>query len=135
MPVAVISGSTGTLSYIESDQIGTPRTAIDGTINAATWNWSPINDPFGETQADRVVGIESCGCRGRALMRRVGLNYNYFRDYDATTGRYVESDPIGLAGGISTYTYVQSHPCIPVRSFRTERSCELPLRNGDRCKF
>ncbi|MDF5946520.1 RHS repeat-associated core domain-containing protein [Pseudomonas aeruginosa] len=24
-----------------------------------------------------------------------GLHYNYFRDYDPETGRYVESDPIG----------------------------------------
>ena len=32
-----------------------------------------------------------------------GLNYNYFRDYDPTTGRYIESHPIGLGGGINTY--------------------------------
>ncbi|MFO2207069.1 RHS repeat-associated core domain-containing protein, partial [Pseudomonas aeruginosa] len=29
-----------------------------------------------------------------------GLHYNYFRDYDPETGRYVESDPIGLTGGL-----------------------------------
>jgi RHS repeat-associated protein len=37
--------------------------------------------------------------------------YNYFRDYDPAVGRYVESDPIGLAGGsYSTYSYAGSNP-------------------------
>ncbi|MEB3943540.1 RHS repeat-associated core domain-containing protein, partial [Pseudomonas aeruginosa] len=39
-----------------------------------------------------------------------GLHYNYFRDYDPETGRYVESDPIGLSGGVNTYGYVQGAP-------------------------
>lgn len=39
-----------------------------------------------------------------------GLNYNYRRDYDPGTGRYVESDPIGLSGGINTFAYLRDMP-------------------------
>ena len=47
---------------------------------------------------------------GQYYDQETGLHYNYFRDYDPSTGRYIESDPIGLDGGSNTYIYVVQNP-------------------------
>jgi hypothetical protein len=38
------------------------------------------------------------------------LHYNYYRTYDPGTGRYIESDPIGLNGGLNTFGYAFQRP-------------------------
>ena len=38
------------------------------------------------------------------------LYYNRYRDYDPVTGRYIQADPIGLAGGSNPYAYVLNNP-------------------------
>ena len=47
---------------------------------------------------------------GQYYDQETGQYYNYFRDYDSQTGRYVESDPIGLRAGVNTYSYVGNSP-------------------------
>ena len=80
----------------------------------------PIGDrwdssPFGDTVPDenpQAIGTFVFNLRfpGQYYDAESGLHYNYMRDYDPATGRYVESDPIGLKGGINTYTYVLGNP-------------------------
>jgi RHS repeat-associated protein len=47
---------------------------------------------------------------GQIYMAETGLNYNWSRDYDPLTGRYVESDPMGLIAGVNTYAYGLDNP-------------------------
>jgi RHS repeat-associated protein len=63
---------------------------------------------------------------GQYLDKETNLHYNYHRDYDSSLGRYVESDPVGLNGGLNTYAYVEADPLfesdpkglVPVKSTR-----------------
>ena len=40
------------------------------------------------------------------------MQYNYFRDYDSGTGRYLEFDLIGLSGGLNGYLYANAAPTV-----------------------
>jgi RHS repeat-associated protein len=121
VPVATLrpNGSTGCTTttvcvfYVHTDQLNAPRKNTNST-NALVWRWD--TDPFGTAtpnQNPTGVGTFVYNLRfpGQYYQAETGLNYNYFRDYDPQTGRYIESDPIGLAGrSYSTYAYVEGNP-------------------------
>ena len=59
------------------------------------------------------------------------MHYNYFRDYDPITGRYVESDPIGLGGGLNTYSYGDGDPVVTTDAFGLDTAmCTRNLKLG-----
>ncbi|MEW3676532.1 RHS repeat-associated core domain-containing protein, partial [Pseudomonas aeruginosa] len=97
-----------TLLYLHGDHLDTPRLATDASGQIA-WQWQ--SDAFGRGEA-LSQGSTQVNLRfpGQYYDAESGLHYNYFRDYDPETGRYVESDPIGLAGGLNTFSYVYGNP-------------------------
>jgi len=109
-PVAVLSGANA--YYVHTDHLGTPRAVTDG--NTTIWRWE--SDAFGSTAAqedpdgDLTPFTYNLRFPGQYFDVESGLHYNYYRTYDPGTGRYLESDPIGLTGGLNTYGYVGSNP-------------------------
>ena len=112
IPVAV--AKQGTLYPIYADHLGIPSVITDAS-QREIWRWEE-HEPFGNSLANEDP--DSDGVKFEYHLRfpgqyfdvETGLHYNYFRDYDPSTGRYVESDPIGLAGGLNTYGYVGGNP-------------------------
>jgi RHS repeat-associated protein len=111
--LATVNNATLQTYYIHADQLDTPREITD-TNGTLVWQWDN-NDPFGVNAPNENpsgVGAFSFNLRfpGQYFDRETSTHYNINRDYDPATGRYVQSDPIGLAGGVNTYAYVGNNP-------------------------
>lgn len=107
--LAVSPGTRGVVNYVFTDQLNTPR-LVTNSGGVALWRWT--SDPFGNTSPVLRAGgfIINLRFAGQQFDGESGLYYNRHRYYDPRTGRYTQSDPIGLAGGINTYAYVGGNP-------------------------
>ncbi|WP_395316984.1 RHS repeat-associated core domain-containing protein [Variovorax sp. UC74_104] len=124
MPIAaVIDGAT---YAVHSDHLNTPR-KLSNADGQAVWQWG--YSAFGEdkptTARNRFANTETTSNPGTTNIAEVrfnlrypgqyadeesGLSYNYFRSYDARTGRYSQPDPIGLDGGWNRFSYADANP-------------------------
>lgn len=69
-----------------------------------------MGTPEEDVDGDGKVTTIALWFSGQIYDAQTQLSYNYFRDYNSDTGRYVQSDPIGLGGGLNTYAYVEGNP-------------------------
>jgi len=78
--------------------------------------WSASYTPFGtatvneDPDGDGRLVKNNFRFPGQYYDAETGLNYNYFRTYDPLVGRYTQSDPIGLRGGLNVFGYVLNDP-------------------------
>jgi RHS repeat-associated protein len=124
LPVAVLTPTvTGTapntvttvkVQYVYADHLNAPRVIVRASDNKMVWRWDD-SDPFGVQRPDNNPSglgtfVYNLRFPGQVFDQETLLHYNYYRDYDPATGRYVESDPIGLKGGSNTYLYGNANP-------------------------
>ena len=120
IPVATLrpNGSTACTSalcifYVHADQVNSPIRVSRPSPSTLAWRWD--TPPFGTGTPNQNPGglgsfIYNLRFPGQVADSQTQLRQNWFRDYDPAIGRYAQSDPIGLAGGVNTFAYAGQNP-------------------------
>jgi len=111
-PISVLKVTSGSLpvtSYILADRLGTPQIATSSSHSTV---WSTTYQPYGTTGAITGSLTQNLRLPGQNYDFETGFYYNVSRDYMPNVGRYLEADPIGMAGGLNTYGYAKAAPLV-----------------------
>jgi RHS repeat-associated protein len=101
----------GRAYFLFTNSIGVP-VRVENQLGEPVWR--ATISPYGTAQVEPGAGIElALRFPGHYHDPETGLFYNRFRYYDPLLGRYLESDPLGIAGGINVYAY-PSNPLVNV---------------------
>jgi RHS repeat-associated protein len=104
-PVGLVLPGAGLL-YYHDDRLGTPQLA---TANQSVIDWTGIYQPFGTVAITGSIA-QNLRLPGQYADAETGWSNNGFRTYAPDLGRYIQADPIGLEGGVNTYSYGGGNP-------------------------
>jgi RHS repeat-associated protein len=110
LPLALVpdpQGDPDELAYVHADHLGAAQAITDA---GQAIDWDLVAGPFGELEDLTASLTHNPRFPGQYADAETGYRYNHFRDYDPAIGRYLQSDPIGLGGGLNTYAYVDGNP-------------------------
>ncbi|KAB7627951.1 RHS repeat-associated core domain-containing protein [Alkalilimnicola sp. S0819] len=97
----------GQTYYYINDHLGTPQQLVTASGRRAS---AADYAAFGQAAPTTTAVENPLRFPGQYVDPETGLHYNWHRYYDPSTGRYITSDPIGLEGGLNTFTYVFGNP-------------------------
>ncbi len=110
---AATSDIQTTVYNVHADHIATPR-VITQQDEQIVWRWDSAESFGGSVPDQNPNGLGTFVYNqrfpGQVFDSETGLFQNWNREYNSRYGRYIQSDPIGLAGGINTFAYVGGNP-------------------------
>ncbi len=114
LPVGLLTSTTGTsggtLYYVQADRQGTPQFVTNGS---GTVVWKTTYQPYGTTGLiTATLTTQNLRFPGQDFDVETGFYHNGFRDYMPNLGRYLQTDPIGLGGGVNTFAYAEGNPTV-----------------------
>jgi RHS repeat-associated protein len=125
-PMPIVAFIDARRYAVHTDHLNTPRRlTLPSGVASWQWKYSAFGDEQPTLALNRFVNTSvnpnpgttttpavtyNARYPGQYADKESGLNYNYFRTYNAETGRYTQSDPIGLEGGWNRFGYVNGNP-------------------------